>query len=312
MLGEYPDTTKGQYLASLLLKEDDSPKRPEQDRRASPGRLHGFRHRAIQEGSSNDEGIQGQTPLELITDTFQWKSNITIDRVFFMRAPAITTLDLDSAPMVVSPNPPKAFAAQWEVSEVLQPSVSKTQFPTTDVGGEHTGVSIMPYSRMRQILGRSAIKIQWDDNMAYSPSSHSAGFLPVTLDWESIDKEAVWTEILERFDVIAQREDDWDGLESKKPIEESLVHGKRLIEKLLADILFAGYSWHMFKPLISSDEDGYITVRWRGQGKRLHLLIEEDEVRYIKSWRINTKRKVSTERTRSDNCFEIWEWLING
>ena len=178
-----------------------------------------------------------------------------------------------------------------------------TEPPTPDVRWKHTHKSASPYF--------PDIIAEREYNTA--PLLFSMWQEPLTVNADpEIDKEAVWTEILERFDVIAQREDNWDGLESQKPIEESLVRGKRLIEKLLADILFAGYSWHMFKPLISSDEDGYITVRWRGQGKRLHLLIEEDEVRYIKSWRINTKRKVSTERTRSDNCFEIWAWLING
>ena len=84
-----------------------------------------------------------------------------------------------------------------------------------------------------------------------------------------IDKDIIWAEILERFNEIARREDDWDTLESLKPREESLVRAKRLIEKLLDDILSAGYLWNTCKPLISSDEDGYITVRWRGGGKRL-------------------------------------------
>lgn len=128
---------------------------------------------------------------------------------------------------------------------------------------------------------------------------------------EDPTKSIIWTEIEERFNEIAQREYDWDALESLKPKEESLVRAKRLIEKLLDDILSAGYLWNTCKPLISSDEDGYITVRWRGGGKRLQLRIEEDEVRYIKLWKEHNKRKMHTDRTRSDNCFEIWEWLIN-
>ncbi len=155
-----------------------------------------------------------------------------------------------------------------------------------------------------------------EDNTVFLLSSIWAESLRENVDREhtrkSIASYLQRHEILERFNEIAQREDNWDGLESKKPIKSSLVRAKRLIEKLLDDILSAGHSWHRFKPLISSDEDGYITVRWRGEGKRLHLRIEKDEVRYIRSWRENNKRKARSNRTCSDNYFEIWEWLIHG
>ena len=121
-----------------------------------------------------------------------------------------------------------------------------------------------------------------------------------------------WTEVSERFNVIAQRENNWDGLESKKPIQSSLVRAKHLIKKLLDDVIAEGYSWRRFKPFISCDEDGYVTIRWRGERKRLHLRIKENEVEYIKTWigKRNLKRKVRLHTTCSDNCFEIWKWLI--
>ena len=179
---------------------------------------------------------------------------------------------------------------------------------TLDVSWENAHKSVSPY--LPDVIAEK------EDNTVLLRFSLWAESLIANEKWErtrkSITSYLQRHEILERFNVIAQREDNWDGLESKKPIEESLVRAKRLIAKLLHDILNAGYSWHMFKPLISSDEDGYITVRWRGEGKRLHLLIEEDEMRYIKSWKINNKRKVRSDRTRSDNCFEIWKWLIDG
>ena len=172
--------------------------------------------------------------------------------------------------------------------------------------------SVGRYLQIGRLLKHLAKVAQPVGNRAFHPSSWIVESPTTDTSWKHSYKNTIWAEILERFNVIAQRQDNWDGLESKKPIEESLVRAKRLIEKLLDDLLSAGYSWHMFKPLISCDEDGYITVRWRGKGRRLQLRIEEDEVRYIKSWRENNKRKARACRTCSDNCFDIWEWLMNG
>ena len=94
MLGKYPDTMIDQYLASLFLKEGDSPKRYEQGRRASPGCLHGFRHRATQEDSISEEGIQGKEPLESIAPSFQLEGNMTTYRLSLMPATAIKTVRL--------------------------------------------------------------------------------------------------------------------------------------------------------------------------------------------------------------------------
>ena len=126
------------------------------------------------------------------------------------------------------------------------------------------------------------------------------------------EKSVILDEMSKRFDAIAQREDSWDEFESKKPLEVSLGRARCLMEKLLNTTISKGYSWRKPYPYICSDEDGYITVEWQGEGRRLRLRIEEDEVEYIKLWRINTKRKVRAYRMRSDDCFEIWEWLING
>ena len=123
-------------------------------------------------------------------------------------------------------------------------------------------------------------------------------------------KKPILDELLARFDVIAQREDNWDGYESKKPIELSLDRAKRLMEKLLDTVISGGHSW--LAPFISSDEDGYITVEWYGEERQLHLRIEEDEVEYIKLQRTNTQREVHVEAIRSDDCFALWKWLIYG
>ena len=134
--------------------------------------------------------------------------------------------------------------------------------------------------------------------------------LTPNVDLAHTDKSILPGEISERFDVIAQREDNWDGYESKKPIELSLDRAKRLMEKLLDTVISGGHSW--LAPFISSDEDGCITVEWYGGERQLHLRIEEDEVEYIKLQRTNTQREVHVEAIRSDDCFALWKWLMCG
>lgn len=133
---------------------------------------------------------------------------------------------------------------------------------------------------------------------------------PTTHVVEEIYKNIILGEMFARLYTIAQREDNWDGLDSMKPNESSLDRAGRIMAKLLDSIFTNGEEW--IDPFISSDEDGYVTVEWQGDGRRLCLLIEEEEVEYTKLWRINTKRKVRTYSMRDDDCFEIWEWLING
>ena len=184
--------------------------------------------------------------------------------------------------------------------------------PAANTDSHHTDKKTI----LKVLLRREMLKVyavaQSQANKASQPSSWGAEYATTDTSWESIYKRTILEEMSERFNVIAQREDNWDGLESKKPIEESLVRAKRLIEKLLDDILSAGYSWRRFKPLITSDEDGYTTVRWIGEGKRLHFQITEDEVEYITLERINTKRKMGGDTIGDEQCFETWEWLING
>ena len=198
---------------------------------------------------------------------------------------------------------PKVIRQIPSIGRIVTVTDWGTEPPTPDVRWKHTHKSASPY--LPDIIAERGY------NTAPLLFSMWAESLSTHTD-PAIDKDTIWTEILERLNVIAQREDNWDGLESKKPIGSSLVHAKRLIEKLLDDILYAGYSWRRFKPLISSDEDGYITIRWIGEGKRLHFQFKGKEVEYITLERIKTKRKMGGDTIRDDDCFEIWEWLING
>lgn len=116
-------------------------------------------------------------------------------------------------------------------------------------------------------------------------------------------------EILDRFDVLIQREDNWDGYDSKKPTESTIVHAKHLMEEFFDSIVSAEYSWLM--PFISSDEDGNVTVEWSEEKRRLHIQIGESEVEYIQVWGTNIDTEMHVDFLNSDDYLKLWEWLLD-
>ena len=137
-------------------------------------------------------------------------------------------------------------------------------------------------------------------------------FTTVNIDQEDSYKQIIQylhrREILDRFDVLAQREDNWDGYESKKPTASTIVHAKNLMAEFLDAIVSAGYSW--LTPFISSDEDGYITIEWHKGERELHFDIEENEVEYTKLWGPNTDMKIHSDLLNRDDYLTLWEWLL--
>ena len=117
-------------------------------------------------------------------------------------------------------------------------------------------------------------------------------------------------EILERLDILAQREDNWDGYDSKKPTKLTLNHARHLIEELFDSIAASGHLW--LTPFISSDEDGYVTAEWYKGERELHLQIEENETEYIQVWGINIDTEMHVDFLSCDDYLTLWEWLLDG
>ena len=115
--------------------------------------------------------------------------------------------------------------------------------------------------------------------------------------------------ISERFEVLAQREDNWDGYDSKKPTESTLAHAKLLIEELLDSIISAGHPW--LTPFISSDENGNVTIEWSGEKRRLHIQIGENEAEYIQVWGINIDTEMHVDYLSCNDYLTLWEWLLD-
>ncbi len=116
--------------------------------------------------------------------------------------------------------------------------------------------------------------------------------------------------ISERFDVLAQREDNWDGYDSKKPTELTLARAKLLIEGILEAIVVAGYPWVV--PFISSDEDGNVIVEWYEGERELHLQIGENVAEYLQVWGTNIDTEMREDSLRRDDYLTLWGWLLDG
>ena len=142
---------------------------------------------------------------------------------------------------------------------------------------------------------------------------NSGRFITANIEQEDPDKTSAEylhrREILDRFDVLVQREDNWDGYESKKPNQLILDHAKFLVIDLLDTIISAQYSW--ITPFISSDEDGYITVEWYEEEQELHLLIGENEAEYLRVWGTNIDTDMDEGFLNRDNYLALWEWLFH-
>lgn len=141
----------------------------------------------------------------------------------------------------------------------------------------------------------------------------SGRFITANIEQEGSNKTSTEylhrREILDRFDVLAQREDNWDGHESKKPTQLTLDHAKFLMEDLSDTIISIEHPW--ITPFISSDEDGYVTVEWYKEERELHIQIGENEAEYLKVWGTNIDTEMLEGFFSRDNYLTLWEWLLH-
>ena len=116
-------------------------------------------------------------------------------------------------------------------------------------------------------------------------------------------------EISEQFNILAQREDNWDGRDSQKPTDLTLAHAKEVMGTLLDSVISAGY-WYD-TPSISSDGDGNVTAVWYKDERQLHLQIGEHEAEYFKVWGTNIDTEMDVDFLTPENYLPLWKWLID-
>ena len=181
MMGENLNTRKNQYMASLLLKEDQRPERPEQGRKKHLGSLH----KTNQKDSGSEEDIQEQTLLGLAVSTFPQQDNTALRtglrQFVFMLNVHREYIDAGlTSPRVVN-DPP---ASGW----VYRPSLRGTEPPTTDVGSRHGDLSPTVHPQTHGLLGQFASIDQRDNNRFYRLLSSSAESPTTSVDLEHPDK----------------------------------------------------------------------------------------------------------------------------
>ena len=127
---------------------------------------------------------------------------------------------------------------------------------------------------------------------------------------QAIPIDAFRAKIRDQLDAVAQREDNWDDRESKKPNTVALNNTRRLMEELLDSVFSAGHAW--LTPFISSDEDGQITVAWHKGEHELHLIVTDKQALYLTVWGINIETEMDIDVLSRENYIPLWKWLLNG
>ena len=79
--------------------------------------------------------------------------------------------------------------------------------------------------------------------------------------------------VIYHFDILAQREDNWDGHGSPKPTDLTVAHAKVVIDAFLDSVISTGHRCDT--PSISSDEDGDVTVAWYEGERQLHHKVSQ-------------------------------------
>ena len=115
-------------------------------------------------------------------------------------------------------------------------------------------------------------------------------------------------EISEQFDILAQREDNWDGRGSQKPTDLTLAHAKKVMSAFLDSAISAGHRYDT--PSISSDGDGNVSAVWYKDERQLHLQIGEHEAEYFRVWGTNIDTEMDVDFLKPDNYLTLWKWLI--
>ena len=304
MIGGNLNTTKNQYMASLLLKEDERPEHPEQGRRKHLGYLH----KTNQKDSGSEEDIQEQNLLELVTSTFPQEDNtdlrIGLRQFVFMLNAHREYIDAGPASLRVVN---VSSASGW----VYPPSLWGTESPTTDAGSRHADLSARVHPQTHGVLGQFASIVQWDNNRFYRLPSSRAESPTTSADLERPDKSVVLNEIFGQLDTVFRWSENWDDEdpESEKPSEHAIDRAKQVVGEFLGAVNLAGHTCHA--PVISYDQEGYINMVWRNGKHELYLDMTEDDIEYTKIWGINIDSEMDIGVLNRDNYLTLWEWLFN-
>ena len=134
------------------------------------------------------------------------------------------------------------------------------------------------------------------------------------VDWsylyQETEQDSQKRKVLERLAVIAQREDNWDGYDSKKPTELTINRATHFIQELLDNDVISARLLQL-EPFICSDEDGYITIECYKGKRSLCFDIQEDETTYTKIEKTGANTMTQTVSLNQDNYLPLLEWFLD-
>ena len=128
--------------------------------------------------------------------------------------------------------------------------------------------------------------------------------------YQKIEQDSQKRKVLERLAVIVQREDNWDGYDSKKPTELTINRAEHFIKELLNNDVISARLLRL-EPFICSDEDGYITIECYKGKRSLCFDIQEDETKYTKIEKTSANTMTQTDSLNPDNYLPLWEWFFD-
>lgn len=211
-----------------------------------------------------------------------------------------------------------SIGEEFERRILNQPEQDRNTSPRlryrTGLGLEQQHISSEECIQIAEPSIRSTVRVPWEPRREFyssslktKPPTTDEGLAPI---FKNPTLQLQWSQILERFDIIARREDNWDGYESRKPNKECLDLAKQFMEGFLDTVASDGDL--QVQPLISSDEDGHITVEWYAEERQLHFQIEEDEVLYIQAWGPNIDTEMHVDTLSRKDYVTLWTWLLYG
>ena len=127
---------------------------------------------------------------------------------------------------------------------------------------------------------------------------------------KKLNRDSQKRKVLERLAVIAQREDNWDGYDSKKPTELTIDRAEHFIKGLLDNDVISARLLQL-EPFICSDEDGYITIECYKGKRSLCFDIQEDETKYTKIERTSANTMTQIASLNQDNYLPLLEWFLD-
>lgn len=163
--------------------------------------------------------------------------------------------------------------------------------------------------RLYQLSNPLFAGISWESWKEFFPFRETETSPTTDVSWERIYKNIILGELFDEFDALSLQEDNWDGYGSKKPNGISLDNARRFVEEFYDVIVSERQPW--FTPLISSNEDGYITAEWYGEERQLHLLVEEEDVVYIQVWGPNIDSEMHVDTFHNKDYLTLWKWLFD-